>query len=119
MMMVPTIVVAASSAPTVMVAATAVMAPAMPVSVAMATSDLDDGGIGGAEPSRCRDRHCRRRQVGSQGERAGGKPDQQEPFHFYVPSFEVANRDREESFGNPCGSVGASSIDMASPMKAA
>jgi hypothetical protein len=71
-----------------MVSATAVMAPAMPV--AMAALDLDDGGIGGAERSRCRARHCRRGQVRSQCESAGGKSDQQEPFHFSVPSFEVA-----------------------------
>ena len=90
MMMVPTIVVAVPSPPTVMVPVTAVMSVAMPVSMAMAAPDLDDGGIGGAERSRCRARHSRRRQVWSQCESAGGEPDQQEPFHFSVPSFEVA-----------------------------
>src|SRR5260370_38388670 len=48
-MMPPTIVVAA--VPTVVMAATAVMAPPMPVS--MPTLDLDDSTIGGAESSGC------------------------------------------------------------------
>src|ERR1700730_12687265 len=112
MMMVPTMLVAVPSPPTVMVPVTAVMSIAMPVSMAMAAPDLDDGGIGGAERSRCRARHSRRRQVWSQCESAGGKPDQQEPFHFSVPSLKSLNRDREESFGNSSGSTGASLIDV-------
>jgi hypothetical protein len=87
--------------------------------MAMATPDLDDGGIGRAERSRWRDRHGRRRQVWSQAESAGGKPDQQEPFHFSVSSLKSPNRDREESLGNSCGSIGACWIDVASPLEAA
>jgi hypothetical protein len=81
--------------------------------------DLDDGGIGGAERSRCRDWHRRRRQVWSQCESAGGKPDQQEPFHFSVPSFEVAQSRRGGKFWELFWFHWRALIDVASPIKAA
>ena len=53
-MMPPTIVVAAASAPTVMMTST-VMAPPMPMPVSMTVTalDLDDNSIGAAESIRC------------------------------------------------------------------
>jgi len=89
-MMPPTLVmvVAAASAPTVMMAMTAV--PHMAVTVTVAAPDLDDGSISGAESGwRC-DGHCRRKQGWGQRKSAGGKSDQQEPFHFSVSSIEFA-----------------------------
>ena len=57
-MMPPTIVVAAASAPTVMMAPTA--APHMAVTMTVTALDLDDSSIATAESSRCCGGHCGR-----------------------------------------------------------
>jgi hypothetical protein len=84
--MAPTIVVAAASAPTVMMATTAVSHMA----VTITSLDLDDSSIGTAKSARCRGGYCRRRQGWNYCKCAGGKSDQQKPFHFNVSSIEFA-----------------------------
>ena len=91
-MMRPTVVMATTSTPSVMMPASAVMAPAMTSAMSMAALDLDDGiiRIRHAERIRRGDGHRRRRQGWRERQSAGGKSDEQEPFHESVSSLDVA-----------------------------
>src|ERR1700730_8624937 len=100
-MMAPTIVVAAASPPTVMMATTAVSHMA----VTITSPDLDDSSLGTAKSARCRGGYCRRRQVWNYCKSAGGKSDQQKPFHFVFPLLNSRCRDKEESFGSSQSSI--------------
>jgi hypothetical protein len=82
-MMPPTIVVAA--VPTVVVAATAVMAP--PMSVPVAAFDLNDCRIGAAQRMGCCCGHGRRGHSWRECKSTAGKSEYQEPFHFSASSF--------------------------------
>jgi hypothetical protein len=82
-MMPPAIVVAA--VPTVVMAATAVMAPPMPVAVP--AFDLNNRLIGSAQRIGCCHGHSRRRHRWRNCKGTAGKSDYQEPFHFSAFSF--------------------------------
>jgi hypothetical protein len=85
-MMPPTIVVAA--VPTIVVAATAVMAPPMPVSVA--AFDLSDCPIGIAQRIGCCCGHSRCRHDWCKCKSTAGKSDYQKPLHLSPSSFVVS-----------------------------
>src|SRR6188472_4342473 len=96
-MMSPTMVVAAiptivtTAVPTVVVAATAVMAPPMPVSMPMATFDLNDCPVGTAQRIGCCCGHSRCRHGWCKCKSTAGKSDYQEPFHPRPSSFVVSD----------------------------
>jgi hypothetical protein len=89
-MMAPAVVVAA--VPTVVVAATAVMAPSMPMPVSMSVApfDLNNDLIGSAQRRGCCYRHSRRCDSWRERKGTAGKPDYKNPLHFAASSF-VAN----------------------------
>jgi len=63
-------------------------APAhMAVTMTVATFDLNDHPVGAAQRIRGCGGHCRRRQSGSECKSAGGKSDNQKPFHIGVSSI--------------------------------
>jgi hypothetical protein len=64
------------------------MTAAPHMAVTMTSLDSDDSSIGAAKSARCRSGHCRRRQGWNHCKSAGGKSDQQKPFHFSVSSIE-------------------------------
>jgi hypothetical protein len=84
-MMPPTIVVAAI--PTVVVAATAVMAPPMPMPMPVSAFDLNDCPIDAAQRIGCCCGHSRCRHGWCECKRTAGKSDYQKPFHLSASSF--------------------------------
>ena len=90
----PTMVV--TTTPSVMMAAAAAMTPSMTAATSMAAPDLDDGVIGDTKGVRRCDGHCRRREGWSQSKGAGGKSDQQKPFHVsLLPQIALSRQGRK------------------------
>ena len=87
-MMAPAVVVAA--VPTVVVAATAVMAPPMPMPVSVAPFDLNNDLIGSAQRRGCCYGHSRRCDSWRERKGTARKSDYESPLHFAASSF-VAN----------------------------
>jgi hypothetical protein len=76
--------------PTIVVAATAVMAPPMPVSVPVAAFDLNDCPIGIAQRIGCCSGHSRCRQDWCKCKSTASKSDYQKPLHLGPSSFVVS-----------------------------
>ena len=93
-MMAPAIVVAA--VPTVVVAATAVMAPPMPMPVA--PFDLNNYLIRSAQRRGCYYGHSRRCDNWRERKGTAGKSDDKDPLHFGASSF-VANAPADYQLG--------------------
>src|SRR5260370_31613646 len=88
-MMPPTIMVVSTSPPSIVVtSAPSIMmtsAAAMPPTVAVTTSHLDNRVVSAGKCIRVCARHCRRRQGWSERKSAGRKSDQQKPLHEVFP----------------------------------
>jgi len=83
MMMPPVVMTTMTTAiPAVVVAATAVMAPPMPMPTPMAASDLNNGLVDSAEHRGCRCRHGGCRHGWRKYKSTAGKSDYQKPFHW-------------------------------------
>jgi len=99
--------------PTVMVAATAVMAPTMP----MAALDLNHGPIGPAQRMRCCHGHSQRWHSWHEPKSTAGKSDYQKPLHSLPPpSWQNAPADYQLAFAiaspRQCGAPGVDRTEV-------
>jgi hypothetical protein len=98
MAMMQTIMVATTAAPPVMMPAAAAMAPSVTAAMSVPSLDLDYGAIRHAKRVRSCNGHRRRRKGWSYGKGAGGKSDQQKPFHVSVSPLNSRYRDKGGKF---------------------